>query len=52
LGEMEKPHGARPPETGLQAATPLTLSDLGLEKTQSHRDQTIASLLPSQVVTP
>lgn len=37
LRETEKQHGARP--SGLQGATPRTLEELGIEKTQSHRWQ-------------
>lgn len=36
-------HGARPADTGLHDATP-TLADLGIERTASHRWQTIASV--------
>lgn len=47
LREMEKNPGGDPTPTRLQAATgsPPTLSDLGIEKTASHRWQVMAGAL-------
>lgn len=42
LAEMPKQHGARPADTGLHDATPL--SHLGIEKTASARWQRLASI--------
>jgi hypothetical protein len=42
--EMEKQHGARPPDTGLHNVTPPTYAELGLDKVQVHRWQQAAEL--------
>lgn len=46
LAEMAKDVGGRPPKTycNVQQVSTSTLTDLGIERTQSHRWQTIASL--------
>ncbi len=41
LRDMPMQHGARPADAGLHDATP-TLADLGIERTASHRWQTMA----------
>ena len=39
---MDKQHGARPPDNaGLQGATPLTYSELGIDKTSVAREQLV-----------
>jgi len=49
LGDIDKQHGARPADTGLHDVTPSMLSELGINKIQSHRWQsTIGSKLAIQ----
>ena len=45
LTDKPKQHGARPADTtGLQTATPSTYKDIGIEKTEAHRLQQVASV--------